>query len=222
MNAISFCAFSQSLELRYGGVVLLALYFGSIVGGSLLALLFHRNHEYTAVGASGGVCGIIFASLFLLPGTRIMMFPLPIGIPAWLYAIGFLLASYFGIRKRVDSIGHDAHLGGAIVGVLLSLALYPRVVLQQWPMLVLVLGLSGVLLWYLVRNPLVSAGTIFSFDRTGHRSNTRHQGYGQKRVVAEVKDDVDRILDKISKEGFASLSPGERGKLEGYSKAKKR
>src|SRR3954469_10647660 len=59
-NMFSLYAFGVHLEADYGPLTFLAIYFASIVGGSLLALWLHRHHVYRAYGASGGVCGIIF------------------------------------------------------------------------------------------------------------------------------------------------------------------
>ena len=46
----------------------------------------------------------------------------PIPIPGWLYAIGYLLISFFGLKENRGNIGHDAHLGGAIIGFLIAAA----------------------------------------------------------------------------------------------------
>ena len=65
-------------------------------------------------------------SLFLLPS-----------IPGWIYGLLFVLISIAGIRSRADNIGHDAHLGGAIVGMLIALAIYPSSLRENY----LVIGL---------------------------------------------------------------------------------
>ena len=116
LNMYSLYAFGSVLERLFESPTLLAIYLASIVGGSTLALVFHRQHQYRALGASGGVAGIVFAAIFLLPGGRIRMFFPPLVLPAWLYALFFVGASFYGIRSRTGNIGHDAHLGGALVG----------------------------------------------------------------------------------------------------------
>ena len=80
-NAVSFYSFAQHVEWLYGAKTLAAVYVSAILGGSLLSLIIHRHHEYQALGASGGVCGVIFASIFLLPGGSIVMYPLPVPVP---------------------------------------------------------------------------------------------------------------------------------------------
>ncbi len=222
MNAVSFYFFADTLERVYGGPALCVIYLGSIVGGNLLALYFHRHHFYTAVGASGGVCGLIFASLFLLPGMQISVFPGLLSVPGWLYAIAFLLGSYYGMRSLADNIGHDAHFGGAIVGLLIALALYPALVLVQPMFLALVLGLSGLLLWYLVRRPFMQGLEFPVFGPEAPKAGRRYKDYEDTRRAKESRAEIDRILDKIARQGIASLTAAERTKLDAYAKSQRR
>jgi membrane associated rhomboid family serine protease len=141
-NMMSFYFFGRNIELALGIVPLLVIYFASIVGGDLLSLFLHRHHVYRAYGASGGVCGIIYASIFLFPGSHISFFLLPFGIPAWLYAIGYMLMEFYGLKKGADNIGHDAHLGGAIIGLLTTTALYPHIVTTSPKLYAVVMVLS--------------------------------------------------------------------------------
>src|ERR1044071_6554591 len=118
-NMVSLYLFGAMLENFLGKATFLLIYFGSIVGGSLLSLWVHRHHEYTAYGASGGVAGVIFATILLNSAGHIMSFYYPIPIPGWLYAAGYLLYSFFGMKEHRGDVGHDAHLGGAIIGFLI-------------------------------------------------------------------------------------------------------
>src|SRR5258708_14045119 len=125
---ISLYLFGRYIELLVGVPKFLAIYLGAILGGSLLSLWIHRHHEYRAYGASGGVCGIIFAYIFLFPGGGVGMFPFPYEIPGWLYAIAFVLGSFYGMKAQRDNIGHDAHLGGAIIGLVIAAAFNPWII----------------------------------------------------------------------------------------------
>jgi membrane associated rhomboid family serine protease len=127
-NMFSLYSFGSAVEFLFGPLTFLAIYLSAIAGGGLLALLVHRNEDYYALGASGGVCGIIFACIFLISGTSVQMFFLPIPIPAHIYAILFMLVSFYGIRAQRDNIGHDAHLGGAIIGLITATILHPSIV----------------------------------------------------------------------------------------------
>lgn len=131
-NMFSFYAFATGIESVYGHKVIAYIYLYSALLGSILSLLLHRKDmEYRAVGASGGVCGVIFASIFLIPGGRIIVFPIPVPLPAWLYAILFVALSLYGIKKQFGGIGHDAHLGGSIAGIALAATICPSRVMNQ-------------------------------------------------------------------------------------------
>jgi membrane associated rhomboid family serine protease len=107
----------------YGFVV---TYVGSLLLGSLLSLYFHKNeYYYSAVGASGAVMGIVYSAILLQPGMSLYIFFIPIPIPAYIFGIGYLLYSIYGMKNRVGNIGHDAHFGGAIGGYVITLILAP-------------------------------------------------------------------------------------------------
>jgi membrane associated rhomboid family serine protease len=216
-NAFSFYSFGQSIEIVYGGTTLLLVYVSSILGGSLLSLFIHRRHNYRALGASGGVCGVIFAAIFLLPGSSITMFPLPIGIPAYLYAGLFLVGSFLAHRRQADNIGHDAHLGGAIIGLLIAAALFPRMFLAAPWMLAGVLGLSLIVLLLLILDPL----HLLEFRLEGRDSTAdgeRSRRYSENRQRNQKIAEIDRLLDKVNHGGLQSLSNSERRKLAQLSK----
>ncbi|MFH1371080.1 MAG: rhomboid family intramembrane serine protease [Planctomycetota bacterium] len=148
-NMFSLYSFGRAIELLFGPLTFLTIYLAAIIGGGILALLIHRNEDYHALGASGGVCGVIFACIFLLPGTSVMLFFIPFPIPAHIYAVLFILISFFGIRTQMGNIGHDAHLGGAIIGLLTATILHPSIVPQN-PVLYPAVMLLAVLLLILL------------------------------------------------------------------------
>src|SRR3974390_2787928 len=167
-NMFSLYSFGNVIELLYGRGEFLLIYFGAVVGGGLLSLYVHRHHHYFAYGASGGVCGIIFAHILLLPGSGVNMYFIPVSVPGWLYAIGFLIGSFYAMKAGRDNVGHDAHLGGAIVGLLIAAALNPVVTRYNWRIFVIVLVAAIALLVYLWNNPLLLPVSVFSGrDRPG-------------------------------------------------------
>jgi membrane associated rhomboid family serine protease len=216
-NAFSFYSFGRNIEEVYGARTLLLIYGSSIFGGSLLSLVIHRNHDYRALGASGGVCGVIFASIFLLPGSSITMFPLPIGIPAWLYAVLFLAGSFVAHRKQSGNIGHDAHLGGAIVGLLLSAAMYPGLIFAAPWMFVGVISLSLVILMVLIFDPAHLLAHHLNLTRS-KPGNARSREYDENHGRNQKKAEIDRLLDKVAKNGMDKLSDSERKRLGELSK----
>jgi len=216
-NAFSLFSFGRNLEFIYGAKTLLFIYLFSILGGGILSLIIHRNHEYRSLGASGGVCGVIFASIFLLPGGSITLFPLPIGVPAYIYAIIFLVYSFVAHRRQRDNIGHDAHLGGAIVGLLLAAGLEPALVFAMPWMFFTALGLSLAILGFLIFDP----GHLFAY-RVGsdHYSpgNARSREYDENEELNEKKAEIDRLLEKVSRDGLNRLSSSERKRLDELSR----
>ena len=142
-NMFSLYSFGRYMELVYSPYVLLFIYISSILGGNLLSLGIYRHTPYRAIGASGGVCGVIYASIFLLPGGGIYIFPLPVAMPSWLYAILFLVISAYGMRSAKSNIGHVAHLGGALVGLAVTFLMYPQKVTAQPALLGLVILISA-------------------------------------------------------------------------------
>jgi len=102
------------------------IYLVSLIIGSLLSYYFHKDeYHYSAVGASGAVTGVLYAAILLQPGMNLYMFFVPIPIPAYLFGIGYLLYSIYGMKNKIGNIGHDAHFGGAIGGFVATLALAP-------------------------------------------------------------------------------------------------
>ncbi len=144
-NMFSFYSFALYMEMKFGYITLLLITIVSGVAGNLLALLLNKNNpEYRAVGASGAVSGVIFASIFLLPGGSVFVFPIPIPIPSWLFAILFILISIYGIGRGAGNIGHEAHLGGALAGIALAVVFQPFILYQQ-PLLLAALTIPVVL-----------------------------------------------------------------------------
>jgi membrane associated rhomboid family serine protease len=206
MNMVSLYLFGRVLEAMFGPVPLLQIYFGSIIGGSLLSLYVHRLHEYRAYGASGGVCGIIFAYVLMFPGSGIGMYFIPWYIPGWLYAVVFLLASFYALRTGRDNIGHDAHLGGAMVGLVVAALIRPDAVRQNWVVFAGLLAVSAAILCFLWRLPLTIPVTGFLARVWRHRSGGSAKPRGNRAETQEM----DLILDKISAQGIQSLTEQER------------
>lgn len=114
-----------------GILMFVLVYLGAVIGGNLLALFFHKNNpNYSAVGASGGVSGVLFASIVILPQMMLGIF-FVIPMPAWLFAILYLGYSVYGVQKQLGNIGHEAHLGGAIVGLIAPILFYPEIFNQN-------------------------------------------------------------------------------------------
>ncbi|GAA4882106.1 rhomboid family intramembrane serine protease [Flaviramulus aquimarinus] len=125
-NMLTLYFFADVVISLLNPIQFLLIYFGSLLLGSLLSLYFHKNeYHYSAVGASGAVMGILYSAILLQPGMSLYMFFIPIPIPAYIFGIGYLLYSIYGMKNRIGNIGHDAHFGGAIGGYVITLMLSP-------------------------------------------------------------------------------------------------
>ncbi|WP_456463570.1 rhomboid family intramembrane serine protease [Lutibacter sp.] len=146
LNMYVLYIFAPIIIIKLGVVKFLILYFGSLLAGSFFTLYFHKKElYYSAVGASGAVAGIIYAAILLNPNMRLIMFPLPIPIPGYIFGLGYLLYSIYGMKKQLGNVGHSAHLGGAIGGYALMLLVYPVILTQSFTVVIL-LGIPIVLL----------------------------------------------------------------------------
>ncbi|AEH02667.1 MULTISPECIES: rhomboid family intramembrane serine protease [unclassified Lacinutrix] len=123
-NMFSLYFFAPVVVGMLGDINFVIIYLGSLLLGNVLSYYFHKNeYHYTAVGASGAVMGIIYSAILLQPGMSLYLFFIPIPIPAYVFGVGYLLYSIYGMKARNDNIGHDAHFGGAIGGYVLTLIL---------------------------------------------------------------------------------------------------
>ncbi|WP_158666938.1 rhomboid family protein [Leptospira venezuelensis] len=212
-NMASFALFAFDFEKEQGFVKLLLIYFGSVFGGSIFGLLNNqRNPDYRAVGASGGISGLIFACILSSsPFSLVFHIPLPIEIPDWIYAYLFLAISYIGMQIKKGNIGHDAHLGGAIVGIILITFISYATVKQRY---LLALGLISFNI-LLIGHYLYKKG-FNGFDIVRMVKNIKERRIAEKKEAIVL--DLDEILDKVHKNGQESLSERDKRRLEEISK----
>jgi membrane associated rhomboid family serine protease len=216
-NMISLYFFSPSIELYLGGVKFLIIYFASLVGGDLLSLFIHRHHgDYSSVGASGAVCGIIFASIAIFPGMGVGFFGLPFSIPGWLYGLVYVLFSIYGIRSKKDNIGHEAHLGGALIGMAVALVMEPEAFAENYFTILLIAVPAILFIVIIAAKPQTLLVDNFFYKAHHDHYSIDHQ-YNLEKTLRQKE--IDRILDKISKHGIKSLSSKEKALLEAYSKS---
>ena len=138
-NMYALYLFGKVVLLNFGVTYFLLIYLGSLLAGSLYSLQQHKRETYySAVGASGAVSGIIFSSIMLYPDMELVMLPIPIPLPGYVFGIGYLLYSIYGMKNQVGNVGHSAHIGGAIGGYVLTLLLRPSVISNNTLMVAIV------------------------------------------------------------------------------------
>ena len=129
-NMFAFWIFAPVVLMVFSSLTFVLIYLGAILAGSLFTILFHRKEDwYSAVGASGGVSGIVFSAIMIQPDMPLTLIFLPFfSFPGWAFALAYLGYSMFGMKSRHDNIGHAAHLGGSVAGILLTIGLEPRLI----------------------------------------------------------------------------------------------
>jgi len=117
-NALTLYFFGPALEARIGTARFMALYFIGLVVSSIGTVIKQRNNpDYAALGASGAILAVLFAYIVYYPKNTIYLyFALP--IPAVLFAFGYMAYSWWASKNRRDNINHDAHLDGALTGLI--------------------------------------------------------------------------------------------------------
>ncbi|MBK5212307.1 MAG: rhomboid family intramembrane serine protease [Flavobacteriaceae bacterium] len=125
-NMLTLYFFADVVIAQVGVTYFVIIYVASLLAGNLLSFYFHKDeYHYSAIGASGAVMGILYSAILFYPDMGLYLFFIPFPIPAWLFGMAYLLYSIYGMKKRMGNIGHDAHIGGALGGYVLTLLFAP-------------------------------------------------------------------------------------------------
>jgi membrane associated rhomboid family serine protease len=126
VNLLALYLFGPRVERALGPIAYLLVYLASGAFGTLSVWLFRRNNpRYAALGASGCIAGIVFASIVVAPATKLALLFLPIPVPAPIFAVLYLVVSSLSMGAR-DGVAHEAHIGGALAGFVLGGLLFER------------------------------------------------------------------------------------------------
>jgi membrane associated rhomboid family serine protease len=130
-NLITLYSFGFALEQMIGTTQFVVLYFSAMLISHIGTCIKHRNEpNYASLGASGAILGVLFASILYFPHQRILILPIPLPIPAPLFALAYLAFSFYSsgrsaAGKTQDRVNHDAHIFGALTGVVFVLITNP-------------------------------------------------------------------------------------------------
>jgi membrane associated rhomboid family serine protease len=210
-NMLTLYFFGPILEQQVGPIWFLGIYLISLIGGNLFSLYIHRNHgNYTAIGASGAVSGVVFACIAMFPDMQLGLLFLPFYIPSWAFGLLYVGYSIYGIKSSRDNIGHEAHLGGGVIGLLVALAHSPHLLTQNQLPILLILVPSFIFLILVIYKP-----EILLLDRGIKRHVSKPTKDEQFNLTkAHKQREIDALLDKINAHGIDSLSPWEKNRFE--------
>ena len=159
-------------------------------------------NAWTTVGASGAIYAILLAFGMTFPNERIFIFPLPIPIKAmWFVMIYVAIELFSALGTSSDNVAHFAHLGGMLFGFLL---------IRYWqkhPESELYGRSHGRQFFDRWRTNWENRRGK-SYDDGADIRNKTDWDYNADKKAQEEK--IDKILDKIRKNGYASLTEEEK------------
>lgn len=125
-NMITLYFFAAYVVKDMGSTGFIAVYLAGLFAGNYLSYLLHKNeYHYSAIGASGAVMAIVYSGILLEPDLSIYF------IPGYLFGVGYLFYTLYGMKVKKDNIGHDAHFGGAVAGYIVTLAYDFQILFEQ-------------------------------------------------------------------------------------------
>jgi membrane associated rhomboid family serine protease len=108
-----------------GALLLLGVYIGGLIVSDLPTFVRHREHpRYQSLGASGGVSAVVFSYITLNPVQNLCLFFI-FCLPGFMLAAIYLIYSWYMAKNPADHINHEAHLYGALFGILYTVYFYP-------------------------------------------------------------------------------------------------
>ncbi|MCW2261964.1 MULTISPECIES: rhomboid family intramembrane serine protease [Sphingobacterium] len=130
-NMITFYYFGFGLEKiliqvsDWGHLQFAIIYISSLILSDIPTIFQHKNNPgYYSLGASGAICAVLFSYIMFDPKMMLGIFMI-IPMPAYIFAVLFLGYCIWASKNSKDGVNHDAHLFGAISGVIITLLLYP-------------------------------------------------------------------------------------------------
>ena len=127
LNMVTFYFFAFPLESRIGPARFALLYLLGLIASDLGTYFKHRNDpDYASLGASGAISAVLFAAIVYYPEMKLFIIPIPVPIPAPLFAVGYVAYSWWSARQARGRINHDAHLVGALFGVVFVMLTDPQ------------------------------------------------------------------------------------------------
>ncbi len=127
-NMMSYYFFAFSLEKIVGHWQFATIYILGLILSDLSSIIKNKNNSsYYSLGASGAISAVLFSYILFDPLSKIYIFFIPIGIPAYIFAGLYLGYCVYASKTQGDHINHEAHFWGAVSGLVITAILYPHV-----------------------------------------------------------------------------------------------
>ena len=135
-NMLTLYFFGTVVEQYFGaafggtaGIILyIVLYVSAIAVSTVGDLIKYKDIPgYNAVGASGAVSAVLFASILFEPKMGIYIYLIPIPVPGYIFAPLYLLYCWYMAKRNMDNIGRTAHFWGAVYGLLFPMVCRPDI-----------------------------------------------------------------------------------------------
>lgn len=127
VNMFTLYFFGRVMEQVLGGEYFLGLYLTGLVVSAVPSVVKFRNDpNYATLGASGAVGAVLFAFIFLYPLENIYLFLIPVPIPAFVFAVVYLIYSMYESKQARGKVNHEAHLAGSLWGIVYLVIFVPK------------------------------------------------------------------------------------------------
>ena len=194
-----FCSFYLTISSQDPSVTFSELF---VIGQQLSMQL----NGWTTIGASGAVYAILLAFGMIFPNERIFSFPLPIPIKAkWFVMFYVAIELFSALGSSGDNVAHMAHLGGMLFGFLM---------IRYWnnhPTAGYGRNKGHQFFENLKENFERRKGAKMNVHKGG--AATREDDWNYNERKRQNQEEIDRILDKIRRSGYDSLTKEEKQKL---------
>lgn len=135
VNMLTLYFFGTVMERTLGGVLYVTLYVSALIVSGIPSLLKFKNEpNYATLGASGAVESVLFAFILIYPLESLYLMFIPVPIPAFLFGILYLMYSMYASKQEEGKINHEAHIAGAVYGLVFMALAQPQVLSQLYKM----------------------------------------------------------------------------------------
>lgn len=134
-NMMTFYYFGFALEIIFvqasgdiGHLYFALLYLISLILSDIPTIIQQKNNpNYFSLGASGAISAVLFSFILFYPKTELRIF-FAIPMPAYIFAVIYIGYCIWASKKANDHINHDAHLFGALTGIIITIIYYPWII----------------------------------------------------------------------------------------------